>query len=430
MQKALRLIWGILIIGTVSIQSVFSQTICPDFTPLLTTCSETTDAVCFNDGISISTFSGDDNFVLSNLSSVNLSEEGAIKLHTDKAVFVVFGEATLNLLDLPAVSLDVTLNARGRLRSTPNSANDLNIVGALDAGNTLVAYGRNERGDWVRVLFADAGAWVATAVLNRADFNSLPVVADDTPPPPPPLSNFTINTLSPCAGMLIQTTVDAPVQMTINNLSLELGSTALINASEEIFTLNLLEGVAVLFIDEESDPILLVEGTQAVIDFVNSMSETISSEPIASSSLSVITTLPTVITPAPPVPSQTITQVVTQTFATNDIANGRWRGVITSREGGAQVCRELRPSDTYTGVINATANSILYGGGIVHVRSGGNTFVFVDNRDWGGGFSSSFTSTITVESAFLMTEAITYLHTRDGQTSTCRYQLRWSYIGR
>jgi hypothetical protein len=430
MQKVLKLIFGIMVMGVISIQSVFAQAICPDFTALLVDCTDNTEEVCFNERVSITTFSGDDDFVLSNLSLVNLAEEGAITLQTDSANFVVFGASTLSLLDEPFATLNVTLNARGRLRSTPNSTNDLNVVSAVDAGNSLVAYGRNERGDWVRVLFEDDVAWVATAVLNRAEFNNLPIVADDAPAPAQPLSNFVINTQSPCAGMLIQTTIDTPIEFTINNLTLSLGSTALINATEEIFSLTLLEGVATLSVDEESVPLLLVEGTQAVVNITDTLGEVVSPEPLSPSALSAITTLPMAITPAPPVPSQNIAQAVTQTFAPNGIANGRWRGVVNSRVGGDSVCRELRPQDVYVSSIFGMANGIDWGGGIVYVPSGANTFVFVDNRDWGGGSTSSFDATITVESSSLIQESITYTHTRDGQTSTCRYQIRWSYIGR
>jgi uncharacterized protein YraI len=112
----------------------------------------------------------------------------------------------------PPPTLNVTAANQANVRSGPST--NVNVVGSLSAGETLVGDGRNADATWVHIQLADGGSgWVfAELVSLDGDINTLNVVTEETPVEEeeapvvvPPMSNFTIRTgdgTSACAGEL------------------------------------------------------------------------------------------------------------------------------------------------------------------------------------------------------------------------------------
>ncbi|HRF97582.1 MAG TPA: hypothetical protein PLZ51_20380, partial [Aggregatilineales bacterium] len=126
--------------------------------------------------------------------------------------FLIFGDVALENATDGGEILETTITTRGRVRSEPNSDNAQNVLGAIDANTVVVAYGRDESGDWARIRHDFGGAWVATEILrDRSMVVDLPVVDVDAAPPPTPMQSFYFTTGigdKPCAeapdsGLLI-----------------------------------------------------------------------------------------------------------------------------------------------------------------------------------------------------------------------------------
>jgi len=147
--------------------------------------------------------------------------------------------------------LEITANNAVNVRAEPSRSGA--IIGSLVAGQTLMADGRSEAGDWLRVQLTDGGpGWVfAEIVTIDGDPSLLPVVdnsetgesstVEDAPPQPlfGAMQAFYFNTGvgdAPCAeapdsGILIQTPQGAgTVDLLANEVAITLGSTAYLQA--------------------------------------------------------------------------------------------------------------------------------------------------------------------------------------------------------
>lgn len=194
---------------------------------------------------------------------------------------VLFGDVTIENAgssEAPPTTLDVTINSGINVRG--GAGTNFAVVAGLDAGDVVVANGRNEAGDWVRIqLPDDAGiGWVYVPLITvNGDVTSLNVVsADDTVDSPSnygPMQSFTFRSgigqpacdEAPRDGILIQTPEGAgTIDLRINEVQISLGSTAYLQAiPDDSILVALLEGQSTVIAQDNA--IAAVAGTQAVI---------------------------------------------------------------------------------------------------------------------------------------------------------------------
>jgi hypothetical protein len=187
--------------------------------------------------------------------------------------FLIFGDVALENATDGGEVLETTITTRGRVRSEPNSDNAQNVVGAIDANTVVVAYGRDESGDWARIRYDFGGAWVAAEVLrDRSMVIDLPIVDVDAAPPPTPMQSFYFTTGigdKPCAeapdsGLLIQTPEGARgVTFTANGVEISLGSSAYLRFGEGELKMSVVEGMGYITAEGVTQPV--PEGTFATV---------------------------------------------------------------------------------------------------------------------------------------------------------------------
>ncbi|MCI0709072.1 MAG: hypothetical protein L0154_02820 [Chloroflexi bacterium] len=171
---------------------------------------------------------------------------------------VVFGNVVMeNAANLNGVSLPVTLTKQFGLdlRDAPAYAGDIVFSGEIDM--ELLAVQRTEDGEWLRVEVPESGefAWARTsAVTFEGDVASLPVAGMEEETLYRPMQAFYFSAHDdssqiscsefPASGMLVQTPEGvAEISLLINEVNIELGSTAFISTEpggEMLFAL--LEG--------------------------------------------------------------------------------------------------------------------------------------------------------------------------------------------
>jgi hypothetical protein len=156
---------------------------------------------------------------------------------------LLFGDVTIEnaVVADPAVFLDVTVSGSMNVRSGPSTGYAVAV--ALGAGDTTVADGRNEAGDWLRIqLVDDQIGWVYAPLLTiDGDSALLPVIAaDDTEP----VTGYTTMQAfyfrsgigdTACVeapdGILIQTPAGVgEVNFRVNGVDIALASTAFLRA--------------------------------------------------------------------------------------------------------------------------------------------------------------------------------------------------------
>jgi hypothetical protein len=113
---------------------------------------------------------------------------------------ILFGGVTLTNLVPVVGTLDAVTVDRARVRSTPDTNSDLNIVIVLEAGTPVTAVGRDEANDWVQVRYGDGQfGWAADFLLRVAgDAMTLPV------------GDASRAVFSPMQSFTLATTPDAP----------------------------------------------------------------------------------------------------------------------------------------------------------------------------------------------------------------------------
>jgi len=187
--------------------------------------------------------------------------------------FLIFGDVSLENATDTGELLETMTSTRGRIRSTPNGDDNQNVIGAIDPNTVVVAYGRDESGDWVRIRHAMGGAWVATEILSdRSMVIDLPVVENDAPPPPTPMQAFYFQTGvgdKPCAeapdsGLLIQTPEGARgITFTANGVQISLGSSAYLRFGQGELKMSVVEGMGYITAQGVTQPV--PEGTFATV---------------------------------------------------------------------------------------------------------------------------------------------------------------------
>lgn len=170
-------------------------------------------------------------------------------------LFVMFGDVQVEASELAreVPRITATVNSSGNVRSGPST--NQGIVTSLNAGTDVVADGRNDAGDWLRIRTPDdRTGWIASFLLNLdGDASALEVVAaGDVSYNPFQAFYFTTSPSiaqcreAPDSGILIQTPPDAPaVNLVINDVEILLGSTAYLQSQPSgEMTIDVLEGSA------------------------------------------------------------------------------------------------------------------------------------------------------------------------------------------
>ncbi|MBI5667504.1 MAG: SH3 domain-containing protein [Chloroflexi bacterium] len=170
--------------------------------------------------------------------------------------FVLFGNTEVeNVVPFTSAGVEVTPNADSVLRGTP--ATDSAIVGAITTGQPAIAINRSTDDAWVRVELQGPGSragWLPASLLPASDWNTLPVFDPAAVALPGPMQAFRLKTTplgeqcvdAPPDGLLVQTPQgDIHVELTINDVRIQLGSTVFIQAQPNaMMTLSVLEGRA------------------------------------------------------------------------------------------------------------------------------------------------------------------------------------------
>jgi hypothetical protein len=168
------------------------------------------------------------------------------------ATLVAFGNIQLDNAAEELPTLEVTANTYANVRRRP-SVDDF-VLASLAPAQTLMADGKLEDGSWLRVIVPETQetGWISTSLV-RADesLDTLTVVTADSTRYNPFQAFYLQTGISdaPCAaapesGILIQTPEGvAEVRLMINEIAIQLGSTAFIQSRPgEDFAFNLLEG--------------------------------------------------------------------------------------------------------------------------------------------------------------------------------------------
>lgn len=169
--------------------------------------------------------------------------------------FLLFGNVELeNTVPITSAGVEVTTTADSVLRGLPSA--DSSLVGAITSGQPAVAINRSTDDAWVRVELQGPGSragWIPVALLGGTSLGNLPAYdpADSAPGPmqafrlkSTPLGNQCLD--APPDGILVQTPQgDIRVELTINDVHIQLGSTVFIQAQpDDVMTLSVLEGHA------------------------------------------------------------------------------------------------------------------------------------------------------------------------------------------
>jgi hypothetical protein len=108
---------------------------------------------------------------------------------------LLLGGATLTNVVPNVGMLDAFTSDNARVRSTPDTFTDANILDVLPAGSSVTAVGRDEAGDWLQIRYGDgAVGWTADFLLSvNGDIMTLPVGQAEVPVFSP-MQSFTLAT--------------------------------------------------------------------------------------------------------------------------------------------------------------------------------------------------------------------------------------------
>jgi hypothetical protein len=170
----------------------------------------------------------------------------------ENVTFVLFGDVEIeDAAPTQVEPVTVTVTATQNTDIVTEPGVEPSVIDSLSAGDELLADGRSEGGNWLRVqLDNEQIGWVlADSVSIDGDIRSLEILRDNALPP---LRAFYLRTgigdarcgEAPSSGLLIQTPKGAgAIHFTINNVIISLMSTAYIQAQPNgDMTVSVLEG--------------------------------------------------------------------------------------------------------------------------------------------------------------------------------------------
>ncbi len=153
--------------------------------------------------------------------------------------FVLLGDAEVrndvspSEVFTPADPVDVTTAGNVNIRSAPSTK--ANVIGSVSNGNVLPADGRSQDGQWLRVLYNNAPAWVSSSLVQTSDAaNALPVITDQLRTP---MQAFYVTTGVGSASchdapdvVMVQGPDSMKVNLTINGADVQIGSTIVLRS--------------------------------------------------------------------------------------------------------------------------------------------------------------------------------------------------------
>jgi hypothetical protein len=328
---------------------------------------------------------------------------------------LLFGDVTIENKGGAAkpVLLDVTANRNARVRSGPGTQNSQ--IASLPAGDAAQADGRNEAGDWLRVMLADGTAgWVSADLVDIAgDKTTLAVVEGveiaGTIYGPMQAFYFTSGIGNPqCGeappdGILIQTPEGAgKIDLLINEVQIGVGSTVFFTAQPAgVMHVTVLDGL--VSVTAAGTTLVVPAGARAVIPLDENglpngtpTLEGYQDNQVAAL-ISVPGVLPEIITIAPG---------LTEAELTTPRA-GQWLSTVSSIEAGCRVNQS--PGDSAVVPITFDAGQVTIGE-ITGTPAGENIYTYA--RDDGGTFTLEFTGGFSAVETGVYTGTFTSTETR------------------
>jgi hypothetical protein len=342
---------------------------------------------------------------------LNLQANLPDTLPGQNVTLLVLGNTAIQNQVADTVLLSATVNTDARVRAAPV---DGQVIFSFVTGTTVMVFGRNEAGDWLRVVDDQLNyGWIAAFLLDsNDDFSTLPVTEIDAELPPAPMQAFTLGTGitgTTCAntpeGTLVQTPDDIlTVQFTINGVTINMASTLHLRVASEgneaVLLVQTLEGTGI--ISNDFGVSVAPAGTQVTVPLDNTGTQPVAAPsnpmPIPQSDLDALnnivlssgyaqllnssTTAPETVTEA-----LTVTDVDLLLTPPNntDAMSGSWEWVFFVRyEGGSACYNEGQAPGRYGGLITiefngdsmTTTNS--RGFSTTYTRSSGATFSTFD----------------------------------------------------
>jgi len=156
---------------------------------------------------------------------------------------VLYGDAAVArpaAVDTDRPTMTVTNNGGAAANLRAGAGTTYGVAGQLEPGQSAVADGRNQQGDWIRLQIDGAAAWVfARLVTWDGDLNSLDVLLPDDVSSPfesgTPFQSFTLTTGSapeacPAAasGLLLQYAGETAANLQINGVELDFSNASLL----------------------------------------------------------------------------------------------------------------------------------------------------------------------------------------------------------
>jgi hypothetical protein len=258
-----------------------------------------------------------------------------------------------------SVRLSVTATANARLRREPVSAGDANVIVVAPSGTVLEAHGRNEAGDWLRVVYNDVNkgrsiGWVSTQVLSGAGERMKLEVIEANAPLYAPLQAFVLRSGigdSPCSeapesGLLVQTPSGVgSVSFNANGVEIALGSTAFLQTQTEggnALRMSVVEGTG--FMTAEGSTQVVPSGTFVTVPLSDDFSAPIGepsapqgyddsltlSLPLGATSAPTQALLPEAVTASEPLSEAEIETQITAALSSTSLRSGLWQVVVTN----------------------------------------------------------------------------------------------------
>ena len=167
---------------------------------------------------------------------------------------LLFGDVEIRNNVPPLPEIPVTTTGNLNIRALPNL--DADIIQQLTLRETIIANGRTEDNNWLRVTITETGqlGWIAgEGITANETIDILDIATTDTPLYQP-FQIFTLHTGSndaPCStmpesGLVIQTPNDfSEVELTINGVKVQMTATTFVQAeSDDLMEISVLDGWA------------------------------------------------------------------------------------------------------------------------------------------------------------------------------------------
>ena len=173
---------------------------------------------------------------------------------------------------LPVQPVDVVITSNGTLNVRSGAGTQFNVLGTVQAGQSIQVDGFNAARDWVRIVYDDVPAWISAQFVSGDEtaLAALPVVDDSAAFSPMQAFYFTTGIGRPsCNGapdaLVIQSPEGMIVNLEINGAEVSIGSTVVFTSTPQDEALAASVGSTLPFavypIDDDS--VLIVENTPA-----------------------------------------------------------------------------------------------------------------------------------------------------------------------